>query len=103
MTPRPYRLARLLVAGVTTAALAAPPAVARPIENRPAPVPRDAGTTVAVTPEPAPADAPIVVRPVDTGFDWDSAAIGGGTGALVVLVSIGGFAYASRRRFRVTS
>jgi hypothetical protein len=98
---RSHRLARLLAAGVATAALAAPAAVARPIDGPNEPVRPDPGTT-AVEPEPAPADAPIVVRHIDAGFDWGSAAIGaGGTGALVVLVSLGGIAVASHRRIGV--
>ena len=36
---------------------------------------------------------------VEAGFDWGSAAVGaGGAGAVVVLSSLGGFAYASRNR-----
>jgi hypothetical protein len=39
----------------------------------------------------------VIVRSVDEGFDVGSAAIGaGGAGALLVLLSLGGFAYASR-------
>jgi hypothetical protein len=84
---RSHRLARLLAAGVTAAALAAPPAVARPIDGPNEPVRPDRGTTAAVESAPAPADAPIVVRHIDAGFDWGSAAIGaGGAGALVVLI-----------------
>ncbi len=34
---------------------------------------------------------------IDNGFDWDSAAIGaGGAGALLLLVSLGGFTYRVR-------
>jgi hypothetical protein len=40
-----------------------------------------------------------VVRTIDEGFDWGSAAIGaGGAGAAIVLVSLGGAAYVARRR-----
>jgi len=49
--------------------------------------------------EPPPADAPVIVRAVDEGFDCGSAAIG--AGALVVLISLGGFAYISRGRIHV--
>jgi hypothetical protein len=83
-------------------ALAAPSAIAGPID----PVPtgsysRDDTSAVAVEPEPAPAAAP-VVRTIDEGFDWGSAAIGaGGAGALLVLISLGGFAYTSRGRLQV--
>jgi hypothetical protein len=52
-------------------------------------------------PEPAPAPAPVIVRTVDEGFDVGSAAIGaGGAGALLVLISLGGFAYAGHRHPR---
>ena len=97
---RSRRLSRLLAAGVAVAALAAPPALARPIDP---PVPRDPGTRVAVEPEPAPVPVPApVVQTIDDGFDWGSAAIGaGGAGALVAIVSLGGFAYTSRHRIGV--
>jgi hypothetical protein len=83
----PHRLARLLAAGVAAATLAAPPAVARPIDG--AQEPR----------RPGPTEAPVVVRHIDAGFDWGSAAVGAGAaGALIVLVSLGGFAYTARHR-----
>jgi hypothetical protein len=78
-----HRLARLVAVSLTAAALAAPAASARP----------------------APLDQPVVIEPesarivpsVDDGFDWDSAAIGaGGAGALLLIVSLGGFTYRSR-------
>ena len=101
-THRPHRLAGLIAAGITAAALAAPAAVARPIDGPNEPVRPDPGSTV-VEPDPSPAPAP-VVRMIDDGFDWGSAAIGaGGAGALVVLVSLGGFAYATRNRIQATS
>ena len=78
-----HRLARLVAVSMTAAALAAPCASARP-------APLD--QPVVVEPEPAP-----LVQTVDDGFDWDSAAIGaGGAGALLLLVSLGGFTYRSR-------
>jgi hypothetical protein len=100
-----HRLARLLAAGVTAGALTATPALAlaRPIDDPRLPQYRDGGVTAAVTSEPAPADAPVVVRRIDEGFDWGSAAIGaGGAGALAVLASLGGFSYASRTRNQAT-
>jgi len=101
MSPRPYLLARLLAIGATATALAAPAAVARPLDGPNEPVLPDPGTAAAVEPEPESADAPIV-RSVETGFDWGSAAIGaGGAGALIVIVSLGGFAYTSRHRIGV--
>jgi hypothetical protein len=98
---RSHRLTRALAAGVATAVLAAPSAVARPIDDPQLPISRDRRTTVTVEPEPGPARAP-VVRSIDDGLDWGSAAIGAGAGgALVVLVSLGGYAYTSRNRIRV--
>ena len=95
---RSRRLSRVLAAGVVAAALAAPPALAGPIDP---PVPRDPGTRVAADPEPAPVPAP-VVQTIDDGFDWGSAAIGaGGAGALIVIASLGSFAYTSRHRIGV--
>jgi hypothetical protein len=42
------------------------------------------------------------VRTIDDGFDWGSAAIGAGAGgAVILLVSLGGVAVASRHRMRV--
>ena len=80
-----HRLARLVAVGLTAAALAAPAASATPAPRRD-PARRE---QIAVEPEPAP-----VVQSVDSGFDWDSAAIGaGGAGALLLLVSLGGFTY----------
>jgi hypothetical protein len=94
---RSHRLARLLAAGVTAVALAAPPAVARPIDGPNEPVRPDPFETVVVEPEHAP-----VVQKIDDGFDWGSAAIGAGSGgALVVVVALGGVAYSSRHRVRV--
>jgi hypothetical protein len=99
---RPHRLASLIAAGITAAALAAPAAVARPIDGPNEPIRPGPGPTV-VEPEPSPAPAP-VVRMIDDGFDWGSAAIGaGGAGALIVLIALGGFTYASRNRLQATS
>lgn len=101
MSARPQLLARLLAVGAVAAALAAPAAVARPLDGPNEPVLPDPGTAAAVEPEPGPADEPIV-RSVETGFDWGSAAIGAGAaGALIVIVSLGGVAVSSRHRIRV--
>jgi hypothetical protein len=87
-THHSHPIARLVTAGLVAGALAAPAAVAQPIAD-------------PQTSEPAPSDAP-VVRTIDEGFDWGSAAIGaGGAGAAIVLVSLGGIAVASRHRMRV--
>jgi len=84
-THHPHPIARLVTAGLAASALAAPAAVAQPIAD-------------PQTSEPAPSDAP-VVRTIDEGFDWGSAAIGaGGAGAVFVLVSLGGAAYVARHR-----
>jgi hypothetical protein len=100
MSHRPCPVARLLAVGVTVAALAAPAAIARPIDSQSRPVPPD--PTAAMEPEPAPPDPPIV-RSVDTGFDWGSAAIGaGGAGALVALVVVGGSALTARYQIRAS-
>ena len=90
---RSHRLARMLAAVLTAAALAAPQAVARPIDG---PLEPDPGATAVVEPENTP--APPVVQEIDDGFDWGSAAIGaGGAGALLVVVALGGVAYTTRR------
>jgi hypothetical protein len=81
------RTTRALAAGLAAGALAAPSAaLAMPAPLDPVPT------------ETLPAQAP-VVRVVDQGFDWGSAAVGaGGTGVLIALVSLGSFGYASRTR-----
>jgi hypothetical protein len=87
-THHSHRLARLVVAGLATGALAAPAALAQPIDAQP-----------RAAPEPGSGDPP-VVRTIDEGFDWGSAAIGaGGAGAAIVL-SLGGLALVSRDRIR---
>ena len=94
---RSHRLSRVLVAAATAAALAAPPAIARPIDGPLEPTRSDPGPTVVMEPEQAP-----VVQKIDDGFDWGSAAVGaGGAGALLVVVALGGVAYTTRHRIRV--
>jgi hypothetical protein len=79
-THHSHPIARLVTAGLVAGALAAPAAVAQPIAD-------------PQTSEPAPSDAP-VVRTIDEGFDWGSAAIGaGGAGARLVRGSQGGGCY----------
>ena len=86
---RSRRLAGTLTAALATSALAASPALAGPA------VGPDGGNGAAT--DPAPAPAPVIVRTVDEGFDIGSAAIGaGGAGALLIVVSLGGLAVASR-------
>jgi hypothetical protein len=102
LQPRSRRLARVVAAGLAVGALAAPPAVAGPIIG---PVVREherGGTAVTVAPDTAVDPRPLVVRAVDDGFDWGSAAIGaGGAGAFLTLASLGAFAYTSRNRVPV--
>jgi hypothetical protein len=87
-THHSHPLARLLVAGLAAGALAAPAAVAQPIDNGPSPDPGDG--------------KPPVVQTIDEGFDWGSAAIGaGGAGAAFILVTLGGVAYVTRGKTRV--
>jgi hypothetical protein len=98
---RSHRLAGLLAAGAAAGALAAPPAVARPIDTPQGPLRADNVATVPVEPKQTPPRAP-VVQEIDIGFDWGSAAIGaGGAGALFALVSLGGVAIVSRHRIGV--
>ena len=85
-----HRLARLVAVSLTAAAFAAPTASAVPAG--PDAIQTGSAEQLAIEPAPAP-----VVQTVDNGFDWDSAAIGaGGAGALLLLVSLGGFTYRSR-------
>jgi hypothetical protein len=86
---RSHRLTRVLAVALTAGAVAAPSALAGPV------IGPDGGNGAG--PIPAPDPPPVIVRSVDEGFDVGSAAIGaGGAGALLVLLSLGGFAYASR-------
>ena len=85
-----HRLTRVLAVGLAAGALAAPSASAVPA----GPDQIQTGTPEEIAIEPAPAP---VVQTVNSGFDWDSAAIGaGGAGALLLLVAAGGFTYRSR-------
>ena len=84
-----HRIARVVAVGLAAGALAAPSASAVPAA--PDAVQTGTGSEIAIEPE-----AP-VVQTVNSGFDWDSAAIGaGGAGALLLLVAAGGFTYRSR-------
>jgi hypothetical protein len=74
-THHSHPIARLVTAGLVAGALAAPGAVAQPIAD-------------PQTSEPAPADTP-VVRTIDEGFDWGSAAIGAGGAIGLVAVTTG--------------
>ena len=97
---RRSQLQRSLAAGLVAAALAAPAAQAAPILE---PGSGDAPLSMGPDPRGLEADpSPAVTTTIDDGFDWGSAAIGaGGAGALIVLVSLGGFAYTTRGRMPV--
>jgi hypothetical protein len=100
MTARSHRLARALAAGVAAAAFAAPPALAR--VDPPATAAFNSADATPTATVASPSNAPVVVRTVDTGFDWGSAAVGaGGAGALVTVALLGGSAIVTRRQIRV--
>jgi hypothetical protein len=92
-SPLQHRIIRVLTVALAVVALAASTASAMP-------APLDQPTSTSGEPvviEPAP-----VVQTVDNGFDWDSAAIGAGAaGALLLLVSLGGFTYRSRHQMNI--
>ena len=103
MTTR--RLIHVVAAALAAVAVSAPTAMAMP--DRPlSPHATDSAITrLASTPETVTVPGPTVVvqGSESSGFDWGSAAIGAGaTGALVILVSIGGFAHATRHRVQAT-
>ena len=90
-----HRITRVLAVGLAAGALAAPAASAMPAP--PDAVQTGSGSEIAIEPETAP-----IVQTVNSGFDWDSAAIGaGGAGALLLLVAAGGFTYRSRHDHNV--
>jgi hypothetical protein len=94
--PHSHQFSLALAAGLAAAALAAPPALAR--VDPPATTPFNSRETDPTAPA-----TPVVVRTVDDGFDWGSAAIGaGGAGALAMVVALGGVAYTTRHRVGVT-
>jgi hypothetical protein len=96
-----HRLPRVAAAAVIAAALAAPPALAQPIDSPAVPFRPDPGPGIATDADVAPARPPVVQK-IDDGFDWGSAAIGaGGAGSLIVVVALGGVAYSVRRRVGV--
>jgi hypothetical protein len=88
VAPHPRRITRVIAVGLIAGAVAAPAASAKPAPLETV----QRGHQILLEPQPAP-----VVRTVDTGFDWDSAAIGaGGAGALRLVFAAGGVAYRSR-------
>jgi hypothetical protein len=90
---------RSLAAGLAVAALAAPATHASPMRE-PGSGEKPGPTTIDVTPIETEPVAPITTT-IDEGFDWGSAAIGAGAaGALLALVSLGGYKFASRNHAR---
>jgi hypothetical protein len=97
---RRWKLRRSIAAGLAVAALAAPAAQASP-DLQPGSGDTPGSAIIDVTPVETGSDAPVTVT-VDEGFDWGSAAIGAGvTGALLALLSLGGYKFASRSHARV--
>ena len=95
MSPlRPRRLTRAAACALAVAALAAPVATARPIDVFPGSTasPTAAGSSKTNAP------APTVIRTIDDGFDWGSAAIGASAAAAIVLLSLGGVRAGARVR-----
>ena len=93
----PHRLTRALAGALAATALAGPAAVARPIDtgpvyNLPAPSRSDAA-----------ARAPTVIRTIDDGFDWGSAAIGAGGAIGLVAVATGAGLTLRRRQVAAPS
>jgi hypothetical protein len=95
------RLRTLLIALVACTALAAP-AAGEPGNDYPQPASDKVGDTPADYGKPVAPPAPPLHEASDTGgFDWPSAAIGAGGAGVVIVLSAGGMALASRRRIRV--
>jgi hypothetical protein len=93
---RTRRIAVAVAALAASAAVTAPVATARPARE---PIPVRGG------PVPAPQAPPpvTVIRTVhDHAFDWGAAAIGGGTAAGLILLTLGGLAAGSNPRLRLT-
>jgi hypothetical protein len=91
-----HRLTRALAGALAVIAIAAPAAVARPIDTGPG----WSARPPAPSQSDAAAPAPTVVRTIDDGFDWASAGIGASAVAAMVLVSLGAFRAGSRARVR---
>jgi len=85
-----HNATRTLAASLTTAALAAPLAIA---DDLPDTLARGVPTPVAPVTRPRTRDAPIVVEVTsERGFDWSSAGIGAGGGIALVLIALAGAA-----------
>lgn len=96
MPHRPRRLTRAVAGALAVTALAAPTAVARPVD----PASGWTASPPASSQSHAAAPAPTVIRTIDDGFDWDSAGIGAGAAAAIILLSLGGVRAGSRVRVR---
>jgi len=94
------RLRTLVIALAACTALAAP-AAAEPGNDYPQPATGKIGDTPEDFGKPVAPPAPPLDEASDTGgLDWPSAAIGAGGAGVVIVVSAGGMALASRRRIR---
>jgi hypothetical protein len=83
---RSRRLTRAVAGALAVTAIAAPAAIARPIDAAPGWTASQPGAS----PSPADAPAPTVIRTIDNGFDWSSAGIGAGATTAIALLSLGG-------------
>jgi hypothetical protein len=92
----PHRLTRALAGALAVTALAAPAAGARPADAVPGTAMPNLPAASQSQPE---APAPTVIRTIDDGFDWGSAALGGAAAA-IVLLSLGGVRAGARARVR---
>jgi hypothetical protein len=94
---RRSQVRRSLAAAVAIAALAAPAGHAAPIRD---PGTGDTPGSALIDPKEVVEDQGTpVTTTIDEGFDWGSAAIGAGAaGALLALLSLGGYKFASRAR-----
>ena len=88
-----------LVSGIAAAALAAPTAIAVPIQDPSVHLTAQEQQAIAARGQGAPivSAQPIVQPSDDSGFEWRDA----GAGAGLVLVAVGSLAVARRRRFSV--
>ena len=95
---RTRRIAVAVAALAASAAVTAPVATARPATE---PIPVRGGPVPA--PQAPPPPPVTVIRTVhDHAFDWGAAAIGGGTAAGLILLTLGGLAAGSNPRLRLT-
>jgi hypothetical protein len=93
---RSRRLGRAVAGALAITAIAAPVAVARPIDAAAG----AAASPTAADPSQAEAPAPTVIRTIDGGFDWGSAGIGAGATGAIVLLTLAGVRAGSRAGVR---